>query len=113
MPRLLRRIHADAPFARMRALARHLHARFGRVHAIGLEPLFDGVVDWLATRPGADRTGIEQDALRDYAATGASGRLGFMARGLAPAAAQPVPAGATPRRQARRLRIDTRGPGVL
>jgi radical SAM superfamily enzyme YgiQ (UPF0313 family) len=113
MPSLLRRIHADAPFARMRALARYLEARFGRVHAIGLEPLFDGVVDWLATLPGAERTGIERDALQDYAVTGASGRLGFMARGLAPAAARPVPAGATPRRQARRLRIDTRGPGVL
>jgi hypothetical protein len=113
MPRLIRRVHGDAPFARMRALARHLHDRFGRLHAVGLEPLLDGVVDWLAQAPDADRAGIERDALRDYAATGASGRLGFMARGLAPAAARPAPATATPRRQARRLRIDTRGPGVL
>ncbi len=113
MPRLVRRIHDEAPFARMRALARHLQDRFGRVHGIGLEPLFDGVVDWLARSPGADRAGIERDALLDYAGTGASGRLGFMARGLAPAAPRPVPAAATPRRQARRLRIDTRGPGVL
>ena len=113
MPRLIRRIHADAPFARMRALARHLQARFGRTHAIGLEPLFDAVVDWLARDPRADRTAIERDALQDYAGTGASGRLGFMARGLAPAPASPATAAATPRRQARRLRIDTRGPGVL
>ena len=104
MPRLLRRVHGDAPFSRMRALARHLQGHFGRLHAIGLEPLFDGVVDWLARFPGAARAEIERDALQDYAATGASGRLAFMARGLAPAARPPLPAAATPLRQARRLR---------
>ena len=113
MPRLLRRVHGDAPFSRMRALARHLQGHFGRLHAIGLEPLFDGVVDWLARFPGAARAEIERDALQDYAATGASGRLAFMARGLASAARPPLPAAATPLRQARRLRIDTRGPGML
>ncbi|MBA3478301.1 MAG: hypothetical protein H0T52_07885, partial [Lautropia sp.] len=78
----------------------------------------------------------EQQALDDYRASGAKGRLTFMKRGLSGSSGDPVaPAGpaepgastsrAAPPRQARHLRgahrdaaaaahaIDTAGPGVL
>ena len=82
MPRLARLAMEGAPFERMLALSRFLFTRFGRLHSIALEALFEGVVDWLRRDPGRDQAALQQAALADYRACGAQGRLSFMARGL-------------------------------
>ena len=110
MPRLTALVLADRPFARMMALAQNLLARFGRVHSIGLEALFDAVLDWLARDPALDSSELQQQALADYRACGAKGRLSFMSRGLSIDAGQrtsEAPGGAaTPQRQTRHLRAE-------
>ena len=107
MPRLAARCIAEQPFARLMALSGHLFSQFGRAHSIGLEALFDAVLDWLRQDPTQDPARLEQEALADYRACGARGRLAFMATGLSGAsggAGTPrAPARATPTRQTRHL----------
>ncbi len=101
MPRLAGLVMDQAPFERMLALSRFLFDRFNRVHAIALEALVDGVVDWLGRDPGRDQAALQQAALADYRACGAQGRLSFMTRGL-PSSGN-LPAGSErPGRQLRR-----------
>ncbi len=123
MPRLAALVMADAPFRRLLELSRHLFVRFGRTHAIALEALFDGVLDWLRLDSALDETSLQRAALADYRACGAQGRLSFMRRGLplpapagaprgrgreGPDGAADVPGGgATPMRQARHLHAGT------
>ena len=127
MPRLTNLVFAGRPFERMMALSRHLFHRFGRTHAIGLEALFDAVLAWLEAEPASDATALRAQALADYSACGAKGRLSFMTRGLSlhgpsgngpspgpePAPATGSGSPATPPRQSRHRRIDTAGTGVL
>jgi hypothetical protein len=125
MPRLAALAMAQQPFERLTALSRHLFERFGRAHSIPLEALFDGVVDWLRHDPALDEGDLQQQALADYGACGAKGRLAFMKRGLSIAcpASETEPSGrATPPRQARHLQaagdrqmrpVDAAGPAVL
>jgi hypothetical protein len=126
MPRLAALCIVEQPFARLMALSRHLFSHFGRAHAIGLEALFDAVLEWLRQDPTQDPSRLEQEALADYRACGARGRLAFMATGLsgAPGGAASHRAGsrATPTRQTRHLHnvveahalpVDAAGPSVL
>jgi radical SAM superfamily enzyme YgiQ (UPF0313 family) len=126
MPRLAALCMAERPFARLLALSHHLFSHFGRTHAIGLEALFDAVLDWLRRDPLQDRARLEQEALADYRACGARGRLAFMATGLSgassPVVGQTSAAPATPARQTRHLQnaveaqalpVDAAGPSVL
>ena len=110
MPRLTTLMLADRPFARMMALSHDLFGRFGRVHSIGLEALFDAVLDWLGRDPALDSRQLQQAALADYRACGAKGRLSFMTRGLSIGAGGQTPktphTGATPQRQTRHLQAD-------
>ena len=82
MPRLAGLVMEGAPFRRMLALSRFLLDRFGRVHSIPLETLFDGVIDWLRQDCRRDEASLQQAALADYQGCGAKGRLAFMRRGL-------------------------------
>jgi len=85
---------------------------FGRTHSIGLEALFDAVLHWLIRDRPADGGRLQQQALADYRACGAKGRLSFMQRGLSNAAG--VSAAATPPRQARHLRgAEGAGPAAI
>jgi hypothetical protein len=126
MPRLAALCMAEQPFARLMALSHHLFSHFGRTHSIGLEALFGGVLDWLRRDPSHDPARLEQEALLDYRACGARGRLPFMATGLSGgsriATAHAAAARATPTRQTRHLQnaveaqampIDAAGPSVL
>ena len=136
MPRLASLVLGDRPFARLMDLSQALAGRFGRAHAIALEDLYEAVLDWLRREAPLDHGRLEQQAIDDYRASGAKGRLSFMKRGLSGSGGDPVaPAGpaepgastsrAAPPRQARHLRgahrdaaptahaIDTAGPGVL
>jgi hypothetical protein len=129
MPRLAALSMAQRPFERMTALSRHLFSRFGRVHSIALEALFDGVLEWLRGDPDLDGDDLRQQALADYRACGAQGRLAFMERGLSLASgrteghrSQETRDCATPPRQARHLRpapdrqprpVDATGRAVL
>ncbi len=83
LPRLSQRLLAGDPFARFLAAAQALHRRFGRRHGIDFESLVEALVDWLDTQAPGQRAALEQLALADYVASGARGRLGFMAKGLA------------------------------
>jgi radical SAM superfamily enzyme YgiQ (UPF0313 family) len=119
MPRLAALAMGDAPFRRLLDLSQYLLARFGRTHAIALEALFEGVLDWLRQEPVHDEASLQRAALADYRACGAQGRLSFMRRGLSFPAAAGGPgsrnhgrldgaadvagSGATPVRQARHL----------
>jgi hypothetical protein len=73
MPRLAALASAQQPFDRLMALSRHLFGRFGRLHSIPLETLFDGVLAWLQCDPLVDGDHLQQQALADYRASGAKG----------------------------------------
>ena len=85
---------------RFRALCRVM--KVGRVHAIALEALFEGVLAWLRWDSQLDEDALQEAALADYRACGARGRLSFMDRGLTVGRAT---TGATPPRQARHLHV--------
>jgi hypothetical protein len=118
MPRLAALAMGEAPFKRLLALSQFLRERFGRVHAIALEALFEGVAAWLERDPRLDSAALHEAALADYRGCGAQGRLWFMDRGLSicpPGGDAPngrgqdgtsATAKATPPRQARHLHAD-------
>jgi hypothetical protein len=121
MPRLAALAMGQQPFDRMMALSRDLFSRFERVHSIPLEALFDGVLQWLRDDPEANGFDLQRQALADYRACGAQGRLSFMQRGLSLTSSRRAGT-ATPPRQARHLGtsndlpappIDSAGPAVL
>jgi radical SAM superfamily enzyme YgiQ (UPF0313 family) len=100
-PRTLPLLLGDAPFARFLALADWLYRSLGRTHAIANELLYERIHEWLAMSGNAHRA--MQALTEDYVASGARGRLAFASPDRS-SGRLPVPARATPVRQARRLR---------
>ena len=99
MPSLAADVLDGAPFARMMALSEALERRYSS-RRMGLEPLIEGVVDWLSVRSDRPLETLRQMAIDDYRASGAQGRLAFMERGIS---ATPGAPRATPPRQSRHL----------
>ena len=91
-----------SPFARFMALADWLHARTDATHRIALERQFELVRDWLLERGGGDPAQVDAALSDDYRDSGARGRPGFLARGVAGGDTAPA-TGAAPQRQARHL----------
>ena len=75
-------------FAGFMAFADWLYAHTGQTHHIALEQLCDGVHHYLTQVQGLRAPLIESALSADYAQSGASGRLGFMRKGISTRIAQ-------------------------
>ncbi len=74
---------ADQPFARFMQFTDWLYARTGKTHEFALEKLCGYLHDFL-TATGADAATVAAAVAGDYEASGAKGRLPFMASGTRP-----------------------------
>ncbi|MBY0267669.1 MAG: B12-binding domain-containing radical SAM protein, partial [Burkholderiales bacterium] len=89
---------ADAPFARFMAFADWLYRNTAKTHEFSLEKLCGYLHDFLVAGD-ADATVVAAAVAEDFEASGARGKLPFMARGT-----RPEPAAARGRlRQARHV----------
>ena len=79
-------------FARFMAFCDHLHEQGCALHNTPLETLAGWLADWLGQQAGWTRADAERLLTQDYQASGARGRLPFMARGLPGASAPPAEA---------------------
>jgi radical SAM superfamily enzyme YgiQ (UPF0313 family) len=86
------------PFARFMAFSDWLHARAGVTHRLALEVQAEWLHRWLVSEGGIATDVATGLLTADYAACGARGRPGFMARGIAGGSRR---ARAGPERQAR------------
>jgi hypothetical protein len=101
---------ADAPFARFMLFADWLYARTHKTHEFALERLCEFVRAFLV-EAGVDPTAAAEAVLADYEASGARGKLAFMASGVRPGlgkrdgtAEDPRAAGSTARARMRQSR---------
>jgi hypothetical protein len=83
-PRALPLLLADAPFARFMAFADWLYANTAKTHEFALEKLCGYLHDFLVAG-GADAAVVAAAVAADFEASGARGKLPFMARGTRPA----------------------------
>ena len=74
---------ADQPFARFMQFTDWLYARTAKTHEFALEKLCGYLHDFLV-ESGADAAAVAAAVAGDYAASGAKGRLPFMAEGVRP-----------------------------
>jgi hypothetical protein len=96
-------------YARFDSLSRALQRRLGTDHRIALERLAGSLRDALV-EIGADPAEATEAAVADYAATGASGRPSFLARGVPGAAGRRHRQDAAPERQARFFAMQAAAP---
>ncbi len=105
----------ESAFAQFLGFADWLHAQTGRTHQIALEQLYNRAGQYLVDCAGLDATDAQAALCEDYVQSGASGRLGFMKKGITRVAA--VSAKATPVRQQQHLpgasRCGWSGPGPI
>lgn len=85
----------SSAFARFMAFCDHLHEQGCVVHHTPLETLAGWLADWLGQQAGWTHAAAEGLLTQDYQASGARGRLPFMARGLPGASAPPAAAAAS------------------
>jgi radical SAM superfamily enzyme YgiQ (UPF0313 family) len=81
-PRALPLLLADAPFARFLRFTDWLFATTGKTHEMALERVFEFVFTFLTAELGVPRDAAVAALVGDYEASGAKGRLSFMAAGL-------------------------------
>jgi len=79
--RALPALLSDRPFARFMAFSDWLHARTAATHRIALETQMELLHDWLVQIDGQRADQVRVMLQQDYAASGAHGRPGFMAKG--------------------------------
>jgi hypothetical protein len=72
---------ADAPFKRFMAFSDWLFARTGKTHEIALERLFEHAHAFMTGELKLDERAASAALIEDYVASGARGRLSFMADG--------------------------------
>jgi hypothetical protein len=92
---------SGSAFARFLAFADWLHAQARQTHQIALERLFDLVYRYLVEMLARDVADVEASLHADYVQSGASGRLGFMGKGIVAGASKHPKA--TPARQRQHL----------
>ena len=81
-PRALPLLLADAPFERFLRFTDWLFATTGKTHEMALERLFEHVFAFLTADLAMPREAAVAALEADYEASGAKGRLSFMAAGL-------------------------------
>ena len=81
--RTLPQLLGALPFARFMAFSDWLKARDAGTHRLSLETQMELLHAWLITVDGQPVESVSSLLEQDYAASGAHGRAGFMARGLA------------------------------
>ena len=94
-------IGGGSAFAGFMAFADWLYAQTGKTHQIALERLFDLAHQYLVQARALDQSDIESALHDDYAESGASGRLGFMDKGITTGSARSI--AVTPARQRQHL----------
>lgn len=94
---------SDAPFARFMRFADWLYARTHKTHEFAFERLCEHVREFLVETDD-DEAAATSAVLADYEASGARGKLAFMASGVRPADGRHDPARATARARMRQVR---------
>ncbi|MFO0441829.1 MAG: DUF4080 domain-containing protein [Betaproteobacteria bacterium] len=88
-PRALPLLLGEAPFARFMAFADWLYANTAKTHEFSLEKLCGYLHDFLVGG-GADAAAVAAAVAADFEASGARGKLPFMARGTRPTPAAAI-----------------------
>ena len=79
----------DTPFTRFMAFSDWLHARTAATHRLALETQMDLLGEWLLSIDGQSAQTVTATLEQDYVASGAHGRLSFMAKGATGGRATP------------------------